>query len=171
MGTRSFPAVKRPGIRVDHPSSSIAEVKERVEANLCPPPPLCVIMSGYRVNLLPRHDGIQMCNDVSDWWQPETPSPIASPRVNTVRYKITSFRSAGAESKRTSIPATTNKTHTSACTVRYPTYPQRTTDLSTWESGRKSKGRKLKKISLPSPMPPHVLFWTSWSSLLGMAEV
>ena len=23
----------------------------------------------------------------------------------------------------------------------------------------------------PPPMPPHVLLWTSWSSLLGMAEV
>jgi hypothetical protein len=31
MGTGSFPGVKRPGRGVDHPTSSIAEVKERVE--------------------------------------------------------------------------------------------------------------------------------------------
>ena len=31
MGTGSFPVVKRPGRRVDHPPPSIAEVKERVE--------------------------------------------------------------------------------------------------------------------------------------------
>ena len=31
MGTGSFPAVKRPGRGVDHPPSSRAEVKERVE--------------------------------------------------------------------------------------------------------------------------------------------
>jgi len=31
MGTGSFPAVKRPGRGVDHPPTSSAEVKERVE--------------------------------------------------------------------------------------------------------------------------------------------
>jgi len=34
MGTRSFPVVKRPGLGVDHPPSSSAEVKERVEVYL-----------------------------------------------------------------------------------------------------------------------------------------
>ena len=34
MGTRSFPGVKRPGRGVDHPPSSSAEVKERVELYL-----------------------------------------------------------------------------------------------------------------------------------------
>ena len=34
MGTRSFPAVKRPGRGVDHPPQSSAEVKERVELHL-----------------------------------------------------------------------------------------------------------------------------------------
>jgi hypothetical protein len=31
MGTGFFPVVKRPGLGVDHPPSSIAEVEERVE--------------------------------------------------------------------------------------------------------------------------------------------
>jgi hypothetical protein len=34
MGTGSFPGVKRPGRGVDHPPSSSAEVKERVEVYL-----------------------------------------------------------------------------------------------------------------------------------------
>jgi len=34
MGTGSFPGVKRPGRGVDHPLSSRAEVKERVELYL-----------------------------------------------------------------------------------------------------------------------------------------
>jgi len=35
MGTGSFPGVKRPGRCVDNPRTSSAEVKERVELNLC----------------------------------------------------------------------------------------------------------------------------------------
>jgi hypothetical protein len=34
MGTGSFPGVKRPGRGVDHPPSSSAEIKERVELYL-----------------------------------------------------------------------------------------------------------------------------------------
>jgi len=34
MGTGSFPGVKRPGLGVDHPPASSAEVKERVELYL-----------------------------------------------------------------------------------------------------------------------------------------
>jgi len=34
MGTGSFPGVKRPGRGVDHPPTSSAEVKERVELYL-----------------------------------------------------------------------------------------------------------------------------------------
>ena len=37
MGTRSFPEVTRPGHGVDHPPSSSAEVKGRVELYLCSP--------------------------------------------------------------------------------------------------------------------------------------
>jgi len=37
MGTGSFPRVKRPGSGVDHPSTSRAEVKERVEPHLYSP--------------------------------------------------------------------------------------------------------------------------------------
>jgi hypothetical protein len=37
MGTLSFPGVKRPGLGVDHPQSSSAEVKERVELYLYSP--------------------------------------------------------------------------------------------------------------------------------------
>ena len=43
----SFPDVKRPGLGVDHPPSSIAEVKERVELYLLL---LCAFVAGYRVN-------------------------------------------------------------------------------------------------------------------------
>ena len=35
MGTRSFPGVKRPGLGIDHPHPSSAEVKERLELYLC----------------------------------------------------------------------------------------------------------------------------------------
>jgi hypothetical protein len=35
-GYRVFPGVKRPGRDVDHPPSSSAEVKERVDLYLCP---------------------------------------------------------------------------------------------------------------------------------------
>jgi len=34
MGTRSFPGVKQPGCGVDHPPTSSAEVKERVQLYL-----------------------------------------------------------------------------------------------------------------------------------------
>jgi len=34
MGTRSFPGLKRPGRGVDHPPTSSAEVKERIELYL-----------------------------------------------------------------------------------------------------------------------------------------
>ena len=34
VGTRSFPGVKQPGHDIDHPPSSSAEVKERVELYL-----------------------------------------------------------------------------------------------------------------------------------------
>jgi hypothetical protein len=37
MGTGSFPGVKRPGRGVDHPPSSSAEVKEKVELYLYSP--------------------------------------------------------------------------------------------------------------------------------------
>jgi hypothetical protein len=37
MGTGSFPGVKRPGLGVDHPPPSSAEVKERVELHLYSP--------------------------------------------------------------------------------------------------------------------------------------
>jgi len=37
MGTGSFAGVKRPGRGVDHPPTSIAEVKERVERYLYSP--------------------------------------------------------------------------------------------------------------------------------------
>ena len=37
VGTRSFPGVKRPGRRVDHPPTSSAEVKERIELYLYSP--------------------------------------------------------------------------------------------------------------------------------------
>jgi hypothetical protein len=37
MGTGSFPGVKRPGLSVDHPPPSSAEVKERVELYLYSP--------------------------------------------------------------------------------------------------------------------------------------
>jgi hypothetical protein len=37
MGTGSFPGVKRPGHGVDHPPTSSAEVKERVELYLYSP--------------------------------------------------------------------------------------------------------------------------------------
>ena len=37
MGTGSFPEVKRPGRGVDHPPTSSAQVKERVELYLCSP--------------------------------------------------------------------------------------------------------------------------------------
>ena len=38
MGTESFPGVERPGRGVDHPPPSRAEVKERVQLYLYPPP-------------------------------------------------------------------------------------------------------------------------------------
>jgi len=34
MGTGSFPGLKRPGLGVDHPHQTGAEVKERVELGL-----------------------------------------------------------------------------------------------------------------------------------------
>jgi len=37
MGTGSFPGVKRPGFGVDHPLSSSAEVKERVQLHFYSP--------------------------------------------------------------------------------------------------------------------------------------
>ena len=37
MGTGSFPGVKRPGPRVDHPPPSSAQVKERIELTSTPP--------------------------------------------------------------------------------------------------------------------------------------
>jgi hypothetical protein len=47
MGTRSFPRVKRPGLGVEHPPPSSAEVKERVELYLCSN---SVFVACYRVN-------------------------------------------------------------------------------------------------------------------------
>ena len=37
MGTGSFPGVKRPGLGVDHPPASTAEVKERIQPYLYSP--------------------------------------------------------------------------------------------------------------------------------------
>jgi len=37
LGTGSFPGEKRPGRGVDHPPTSVAEVKERVDLYLTPP--------------------------------------------------------------------------------------------------------------------------------------
>ena len=37
MGTGSFSGVKRPGLGVNHPPSTSAEVKKRVELYLCSP--------------------------------------------------------------------------------------------------------------------------------------
>jgi len=34
LGTRSFPAVERPGLGIDHSPPSIAEVKERIDLYL-----------------------------------------------------------------------------------------------------------------------------------------
>jgi hypothetical protein len=63
MGTGSFPGVKRPGRGIDHPPSSSAEVKERVELYLYSPSgpswlfigwtsplslPLCIVYRFYK---------------------------------------------------------------------------------------------------------------------------
>jgi len=48
MGTGSFPGLKRPGRGVDHPPTSSAEVKERVELYLYSP--LWAFVTCYRVN-------------------------------------------------------------------------------------------------------------------------
>jgi len=49
MGTGSFPGVKPPGRGIDHPPPSSAEVKERVERYLYPPP-IWVFVAYSRVN-------------------------------------------------------------------------------------------------------------------------
>ena len=54
MGTGSFPGVKRPGRGVDHPPTSKAEVKERVQIYLhSPSGPSWSILGELHLYLLP----------------------------------------------------------------------------------------------------------------------